>query len=65
VAHVQLASTEMSLRINVKKTAAMSLKTSDLPEISIYDEQVPIVKSFKFVCLLVCCLTAHQHYLGH
>ena len=44
VGRAQSASTEMDLRINVKKTAAMSLNTSEEPEIEIYGERIPIVK---------------------
>ena len=47
VDRVQSASTEMGLRINVKKTAAMNLNTSEEPEISIYKKRIPIMKSFK------------------
>ena len=44
-------STEMGLRINVKKTAVpvMSLNTSEEPEIEMYDERIPIVKTFKYL----------------
>ena len=38
VARMQSASTEMGLRINVKKTAAMSMNTDVKPMVSIYDE---------------------------
>ena len=49
VARVQSASTEMGLRINVKKTAVMSLNTLEKPEVSIYGERVQIVNSFKYL----------------
>ena len=48
VARMQSASTEMGLRINVKKTAAMSLNSLEKPEVSIYGERVQIVNSFKY-----------------
>ena len=49
VARVQSASTEMGLRINVKKTAVMSLNSLEKPEVSIYGERVQIVNSFKYL----------------
>ena len=46
---MQSASTEMGLRINVKKTAVMSLNTLEKPEVTIYGERVEIVNSSKYL----------------
>ena len=53
VGRVQSASTEMGLRINVKKTAVMSLNASEKPEIEIYGERIPIVKTFKYLGVIL------------
>ena len=49
MARMQSASTEMGLRINVKKTAVMSLNTTEKPEVSIYGERVQNVNTFKYL----------------
>ena len=46
---MQSASTKKGLQINVKKTAVMSMNSTDKLEMSIYGEQVQIVSSFKYL----------------
>ena len=53
VARVQSASTEMGLQINVAKSAVMSLNTDVVLVVSIYDELVPVVKSFKYLGVIL------------
>ena len=45
VARMQSASTEMGLRINVKKTTVMSLNTAEKPEVSIYARRLTTRRS--------------------
>ena len=52
-ARVQSASTEMGLQINASKTAVTSLNTSAVPTVSIYGEQMPVVKSFKYLAVIL------------